>query len=58
VSGWAYFSALARLGSAYVALNGTRSVGPKENLIRFIESQGFTVEKSLQYGVIWSRCAN
>lgn len=58
VSGRAYFSALARLGSAYVALNGTRSVGPKENLIRFIESQGFTVEKSLQYGVIWFRRAN
>lgn len=29
-----------------------------EDLFRFIESQGFTVEKSLQYGVIWFRRTN
>jgi FkbM family methyltransferase len=29
-----------------------------DDLIRFIESQGFMVEKSLHYGVIWFRRAN
>jgi len=29
-----------------------------EDLFRFIESQGFTVEKPLHYGVIWLRRTN